>query len=84
MVEDWPLATMDYQTMKQSEIHPTNIFKERNEFMGQTVGINYSPDQRWYYLHRQTPEEVTMIKIWDSKDDVAKCRYYYGERKLIN
>ncbi|KAL1604780.1 hypothetical protein SLS60_004320 [Paraconiothyrium brasiliense] len=72
MVEDWPLATMDYQTMKPSEVHPTDIFRERHDFMGQTVSINYSPEQKWYYLDKQTPEEVTLIKIWDNKEDVAR------------
>jgi hypothetical protein len=74
MVEDWPLATMDYQTIKPSEVHPTNIFRERHEFIGQTVSINHAPEQKWYYLDRQMPEEVTLIKIWDNKEDVARCK----------
>ncbi|KAF2179239.1 methyltransferase [Zopfia rhizophila CBS 207.26] len=72
LVEDWPLATMDYQTVKPSEVHPTNIFKQKNDFIGQTVGINHSPDQKWYYLNQQSPEEVTLIKIWDNKEDAAR------------
>ncbi|KAF2014418.1 methyltransferase [Aaosphaeria arxii CBS 175.79] len=71
VVEDWPLAMMDFRSMKPSEVHPTNIFRQAHDFIGQTVGINYSPEQKWYYLEKQTPEEVTLIKIWDNKDDVA-------------
>lgn len=72
MVEDWPLATMDYQTVKPPEVHATNIFRERHDFIGQTVSINHSPEQKWYYLDNQTPEEVTLIKIWDNQEDLAK------------
>ncbi|KAF2259675.1 methyltransferase [Lojkania enalia] len=72
IVEDWALAVMDYRTAKASEIHPTNIFKERYELMGQTVSVNHSPGQKWYYLDRQAMEECTLIKIWDSKEDVAR------------
>jgi hypothetical protein len=66
---------MDFQSIDSSEIHATNIFRERHDFIGQTVGVNYSPSQKWYYLHRQAPEEVTLIKIWDNETDVARCKY---------
>lgn len=69
---------MDYRTMPPETVHPTNIFKEREEFVGQTVGVNYSPEQQWYYLEKQTPEEVTMIKIWDNKENVAKCKFTHN------
>lgn len=69
---------MDYQTLRSCDVHPTNIFREREELVGQTVGINYAADQRWYYLHRQTPEEVTLIKIWDSQGDVANRKSFHG------
>ncbi|KAF3058426.1 hypothetical protein GL218_05723 [Daldinia childiae] len=72
VVEDWPLALMDYRSAKTSEIHPTNIFKEKVELQGQTVSINYSEDQKWYYLDQQRSDEVTFIKIWDNKEGVAK------------
>lgn len=74
MVEDWPLALMDYRSIKESEIHPTSIFKERFDRQGQTVSINHSSDQKWYFLDRQDSHEVTLIKIWDNKDRVAKSK----------
>ncbi|RWA09810.1 hypothetical protein EKO27_g5301 [Xylaria grammica] len=72
IVEDWPLAVMDYRSVQRTDIHPTNIFKERHERMGQTVSINYNRDQKWFYLPNQSTNEVTIIKIWDSKEDAAK------------
>ncbi|OCL06614.1 methyltransferase [Glonium stellatum] len=71
-VEDWPLAVMDYRSLKQSEIHPTNIFKQRYELQGQTVSINHSNNHKWYYLDSQGTNEVTLIKIWDNKGKVAQ------------
>jgi hypothetical protein len=67
---------MDYRSIKPSDIHPTSIFKERMEIQGQTVSIGHDQNQKWYYLDSQRTNEVTFIKIWDSKDDVAKrkCR----------
>ena len=85
-MEDWPLATMDYQTLQSSHVHPTNIFRQRDDFVGQTVSINYSTEQKWYYLSHQTPDEVTLIKIWDNKEDVAKCmdrKNYLNVSELI-
>lgn len=73
-VTDWPLAVMNYQTLSPSHIHPTSLFSIREELQGQTVGINYSPDQRWYYLEKQRPDEVTLVKIWDNKEDVSRRR----------
>jgi len=58
--------------MKPTEVHPTDIFRQRHDWIGQTVSVNYSPSQKWYYLDKQTPEEVTLIKIWDSEEGVAK------------
>ncbi|KAI1653953.1 methyltransferase, partial [Daldinia decipiens] len=71
-VENWALAVMDYQSIRYSEIHPTSIYKERFEIQGQTVSVNHSADQKWYYLDQQTPDEATFIKIWDNKDGVAE------------
>ncbi|KAF2276652.1 uncharacterized protein EI97DRAFT_458006 [Westerdykella ornata] len=71
-IYDWPLAVMDYQTLSPSHIHPTNLYSKDEELMGQTVGINHSPEQRWYYLEEQTPDEAILVKIWDNKQDVAK------------
>ncbi len=34
--------------------------------------IRYNPAHQWWYLAQQTPEEVTLIKCYDSKTDVAR------------
>lgn len=67
---------MDYGSIKPSDIHPTSNFKERMELQGQTVSIGHDPNQKWYYLDSQRTTELTLIKIWDSKDDVGKRKFF--------
>ena len=34
--------------------------------------MKYNPQLRWNYLSNQTPEEVTLIKCYDSETDRAR------------
>ncbi|ORY70467.1 uncharacterized protein BCR38DRAFT_504051 [Pseudomassariella vexata] len=36
---------------------------------GETFSVRASLNHRWYYLYKQTPEEVLLIKCFDSKTD---------------
>lgn len=66
---------MDYQSLSPSQVHPTDLYGKEEELVGQTVGVNHSPQQRWYYLEEQMPSEAILVKIWDNKQDVAKCKF---------
>jgi hypothetical protein len=66
---------MDYSTLSPSQTHPCCLYSKEHHLQGQTVGINYAEGQKWYYLSEQRPDEVTLVKIWDSKADAAKCEY---------
>ncbi|GIJ88191.1 hypothetical protein Asppvi_007109 [Aspergillus pseudoviridinutans] len=70
-VQDWPLAMMDCTTLAKASIHPTQLYRNRFELRGETVSISHRKDQRWYYLDRQKTDEITFIKIWDSKEGVS-------------
>jgi hypothetical protein len=61
---------MDGRSLKDENVHATNLFKGLYQLQGQTVSVSHDPEQRWYYLDHQSTEEVTFIKIWDSKEDV--------------
>ncbi|KAI0365925.1 hypothetical protein BV20DRAFT_953286, partial [Pilatotrama ljubarskyi] len=39
---------------------------------GRTFGVRYNPDHAWYYLSKQTPDEVTLIKCYDSETGEAR------------
>jgi hypothetical protein len=36
---------------------------------GETLTVRPNPEHRWYYIYGQTPEEVMLIKCFDSKID---------------
>ncbi|EFR00295.1 hypothetical protein MGYG_03297 [Nannizzia gypsea CBS 118893] len=82
-VLDWPLAVMDCTTLQKADIHPTKLYRGRFELRGETVSISHNEGQRWYYLDKQQTDEITMIKIWDSKDVAghmcAHCAFQHPE-----
>ncbi|MCJ1380193.1 hypothetical protein MMC17_003296 [Xylographa soralifera] len=68
-VLDWPLAQMDFRSLDSSNMHPCDLWRHQFEERGQTVTFTYASTQKWYYLDHHRMDEVTMIKIWDSKGD---------------
>ncbi|KAI0904878.1 hypothetical protein F4823DRAFT_633497 [Ustulina deusta] len=73
---DWPLAQMDFTTVDPAHVHPCDLWRGEYEERGQTVTVEYSPKQRWWYLHGHRCDEVTLLKIWDSWGDrgIADCQ----------
>ena len=65
---------MDYRSLDPAGYHPVDLWRNQWEERGQTAAFCYAPDQRWYYLDSHTPDEVTLIKIWDSRQDVVGKR----------
>ncbi|KAL5522619.1 hypothetical protein ACEPAG_8636 [Sanghuangporus baumii] len=66
-----PLAVADYRTLDtEHDLIPTQlIYPDR---VGETFSVKYNPQLTWYYLSHQTPEEVTLIKCFDSEEDKAR------------
>ncbi|KAF2973010.1 hypothetical protein GQX73_g497 [Xylaria multiplex] len=68
-VVDWPLAQMDFTTLDAESVHPCDLWRGQYEERGQTVTIEHHPKQKWWYLGSHCPDEVTLLKIWDSWGD---------------
>ncbi|KAH7921757.1 hypothetical protein BV22DRAFT_1038241 [Leucogyrophana mollusca] len=66
-----PLAVADYRSIDPAHdlVSTRHIYPDRE---GSTFSVRYSPQHKWYFLADQTPEEVTLIKCFDS--DVDKAR----------
>ncbi|KAG1745959.1 uncharacterized protein EDB91DRAFT_134780 [Suillus paluster] len=66
-----PLAVADYRTLDPEKdlVSTRHIYPDRE---GSTFSVRYSPTQRWYFLANQTPDEVTLIKCYDSDEDKAR------------
>ncbi|MGF1609168.1 MAG: CmcJ/NvfI family oxidoreductase [Kiloniellales bacterium] len=66
-VERSPLALADAASVRPDHLIATDqIFPDR---VGEIYHLAYDPAQRWYYAPRMTPDEVLLIKGWDSLDD---------------
>ena len=67
-----PLAVADWRTLDAGDLVPIElVYPDRT---GATYGVNHNAahELEWYYLCGQTPEEVTLIKCYDSETDRAR------------
>ncbi|KAG2125697.1 hypothetical protein DEU56DRAFT_862757 [Suillus clintonianus] len=65
-----PLAVANYRTLGREDLVSTRHIYPNSE--GSTFSVRYNPTQRWYFLANQTPDEVTLIKCYDSDEDKAR------------
>ncbi len=66
-VQRSPLALADAASIRDGDLIATDqIFPDR---IGEIYNIGHSPTQRWNYAPQMTPDEVLLIKGWDSLDD---------------
>ena len=66
-----PLAVSDWRALdERTDLVPvTYYYPDR---VGATFSVRYNPAHKWWYLSQQTPEEVTLIKCYDSETDRAR------------
>jgi hypothetical protein len=65
-----PLAVADWRTVDpENGLIPTSyIFPDRE---GIVFNLHHNPSHQWYHLRGQTPDEVTLIKCFDSDESKA-------------
>lgn len=65
-VQDAPLAVADFFSIDpDTDVIPTrHIYPDRD---GETLSVAYSPNHRWFFVSDQQPNEVLLIKCYDSK-----------------
>ncbi|KAI0706784.1 hypothetical protein C8T65DRAFT_740617 [Cerioporus squamosus] len=65
-----PLAVADWRSLDEKDLVQVDlVYPQRT---GATLGVRYNPKLQWYYLGSQTPDEVTLIKCYDSEEDKAR------------
>ncbi|KAH7882170.1 hypothetical protein F5I97DRAFT_429775 [Phlebopus sp. FC_14] len=71
LVAHSPLAVADYRSLdpKADLVFTRHIYPTRE---GSTFSVKYNPSHKWYYLPDQTPDEVILIKCFDSDVDRAR------------
>ena len=66
-VQRSPLALADASSVAPEDLVATDqVFPDR---VGEIYHLAHNPSQRWYYAPLMTPDEVLLIKGWDSRDD---------------
>ncbi|KAF9242504.1 hypothetical protein BU15DRAFT_43785 [Melanogaster broomeanus] len=66
-----PLAVADYRSIDpEADLVSSRLIYPNRE--GFTFNVNYNPRHKWYYLSDQTPDEITLIKCFDSDLDKAR------------
>jgi hypothetical protein len=69
VVETWPLAVCDGRTIEPEDLVPSDlIYRDK---VGETYAFVYRPRHRWFYFPRLCPDEVLLLKIYDSKTSDA-------------
>lgn len=69
-VYDAPLAVAEAPSVRSEELIPSDLVYQHR--VGETYNVSFSPEHRWHYVRRQRPEEVLLIKCFDSRTDVAR------------
>lgn len=65
-VFDHPLAVADGASLRPSDLVATDLlYRDRT---GETYSVTYDPGQRWYYWSAMQPDEVLLLKCYDSKE----------------
>jgi hypothetical protein len=66
----WPLALCDARSLDEADLVATDIvFPDRR---GEIYGARLSPGQRWFYYPEMRPDEVLLIKCYDTRPGVAR------------
>jgi hypothetical protein len=68
-VEDWPLALCDGGTVDRSDLVEADHI--RRHYMGSTLYLMSNVKHRFYYLSKQSKDDVVIFKNFDSCSTVA-------------
>lgn len=73
-VQDFPLAICDPRTAEPGDYVETDIHHfgeedlETPRHSGQIYSLRYAEDHVWYYVSNMQPDEVLLLRNWDSHD----------------
>ncbi|KAH7408890.1 methyltransferase CmcJ [Cadophora sp. MPI-SDFR-AT-0126] len=67
-VSDWPLALCDARSVSNAELIAVDHVRRR--YVGESYYMPFNAAHRWYYLSRQTKDEVLLFKNYDSREDL--------------
>lgn len=66
-LRDAPLAVCDAGSVASSDLVPSDlVYRNR---VGETYGVRFNPNHRWFYVPDMQPEEALLLKCYDSAID---------------
>ncbi|KAK3309257.1 uncharacterized protein B0T15DRAFT_430722 [Chaetomium strumarium] len=65
-----PLGVADARSVAESDLVGAALIYPDRE--GETFAVKPNPAHRWFFKYAQRPDEVTLIKCYDSEADVAR------------
>jgi hypothetical protein len=66
-VEIWPLAVLDGRTIEAGDLVSADlIYRDK---IGETYAVVHRAKHRWFYFPRLQPDELLLLKIYDSQAD---------------
>jgi len=66
-LRDAPLAVCNARTVKQEQLVPSDlVYPDR---VGETYSVTFDREHRWFYVPEMRPDEVLLLKCYDSKID---------------
>ena len=74
-VQQYPFVLCAWPSFAdQPYINNYRIYDDR---VGETTRFTYRPEHEWYWIPRQKPDEVSMLKCYDSVTDGSVSRYSF-------
>lgn len=71
-VQDYPLACCDSTSVLDEDLVECDHVRRR--FKGSNLYTHHREGHKWYYLGEQRPDEVLLIKMFDSDSSVSAQR----------
>jgi len=68
-VLDMPLAVLDARSIEPGDFVATDLNYQNRS--GEVYSVHYNPVHRWHYISRMQPNEVLLLKCFDSITDGA-------------
>ncbi|KAF1958381.1 hypothetical protein CC80DRAFT_515147 [Byssothecium circinans] len=65
-----PIAVADSNSVPDADLVAAGMTE--HDFKGESWVVRHSPDHRWYFKHLQTPQDVLLVKCFDSDKSVAR------------
>ena len=89
-LKDWPLTVCDATTVNSEKdlVASDQVFPRH---VVENIQVHYNPEQKWYYLRDQRPDELWLFKQGGSHSESdVHCGAFYSDilypywRKLIS